>query len=137
MVPRGRRPLRVAMVTSPASPYTVGVLDDPVLGRLDSDATALVAELPRGHAGTVLVQIADGTLWVIDAAFRAEFPLVITLDGEEISIASIANGASDTFGRTVANGWGNASIGGAWTPSGTGAAIEAATSASASAARCR
>jgi hypothetical protein len=90
---KGRR-WRATMITSPASPYTVGVLDDPVLGRADGDASTLVAELTAGHTGTFQVATSAGPLWVTNAAFPTQFPLLVTIAGEEIEIGGISGASS-------------------------------------------
>ncbi|MFI9824408.1 hypothetical protein ACIHFC_28750 [Streptomyces sp. NPDC052013] len=50
-----------------------------------------------------------------------EFPFDIVVGGEEMTVTGITDGIYDTFGRTVAGGWGIADSGEAWTVVGTAA----------------
>jgi hypothetical protein len=103
---KGRR-WRATMVTSQAAPYVVGALDDPVLGRADGDTSTLVAELTAGATGTFQVATASGPLWVTSTAEPTEFPLLVTINGEEIEIGAITGSSSpQTFtvrGRAANN----------------------------------
>ncbi|MFD6035243.1 hypothetical protein ACFWHF_11985 [Streptomyces griseoincarnatus] len=50
-----------------------------------------------------------------------EFPIGIRAGGETMTATAITDSRSDTFGRTVAGGWGTADSGQAWTVVGTAA----------------
>jgi hypothetical protein len=100
---------------SPGSPWMVGVLDDPVLGRLDTDGSQLAA----GVAATdthLLVEVTAGPPWVTDLA---ELPLDLRIGGEVVTVTdSLPGPVGDRFDRTVSAGWGTATSGAAWTTTG-------------------
>jgi len=85
--------------TVPQSPYRVGVLDDAVLGRLDTDGAELAA--PAGDDDTSLsVATPSGPLWTTD---DAEFPFDVEMGGEVITVTDITGATSpQTF--TVTRG---------------------------------
>lgn len=71
-------------------------------------------------AGDVTLRVATQTfpVWVTSAAYPADFPFDLDVDGERVRVTAAANLSSDAFGRVVANGWGTADVGGAWTVTG-------------------
>ena len=97
----------------PASPYTVIVLDDDDLGRIDTDGSTLSAAA-TSTATTLVVhttQTADGQVpvWTEDAG---DYPMDLRVGGEVVTATAAAPLAADTFTRTVAaGGWGTASDG--------------------------
>ncbi|HEY5836794.1 hypothetical protein [Streptomyces sp.] len=98
---------------TPASPWSVAVLDDPVLGRADTDGSQLAAAVTA--AATVLpVRVTAGPLWTTDPA---EMPVDLRVGGEVVTATAIRGAIADAFGRTVSNGWGTADTGQAWTSS--------------------
>ncbi|MFD9256922.1 hypothetical protein [Streptomyces sp. NPDC059538] len=105
---------------APASPYAVGVFDDAVLGRFDTDGSTL-AVAASSSATTLVVhttQGADGMvpIWTEDAA---DYPFDLRLAGEVVTATAATSLAEDTFTRTVAAGsWGTASDGHSWTLTG-------------------
>lgn len=110
----GIRTWVMTFTCSPAGPWTVGVLDDPVLGRLDTDGSQLLAAATA--ADTVLrVQTTAGPRWTIDPA---DYPYDLTVGGEVVTATAGSSDVVDAFGRTVSSGWGNADTGQAWTSSG-------------------
>lgn len=101
---------------TPYGPWRVAVLDDPVLGRADTDGSTLASAVTSG--GTVLtVQTTnpDSPRWTLDPA---QCPLDVRLGGEVCTVTAVTDGIADTFGRTVSSGWGSADTGQAWTTSG-------------------
>ncbi|SDM77601.1 hypothetical protein [Streptomyces wuyuanensis] len=115
----GLRTWTITFLCTPAGPWTVGVLEDPVLGRLDTDGSVLAASV--SESGTALEVYADpflGPRWVDSVGYPGEFPFDVTFGGERATVTAIANRA-DSFGRTVANSWGTSSSGHAWTETGT------------------
>lgn len=105
---------------SPAAPWTVAELDDDDLGRLDTDGAVLTtAYNPSATSLVVASTVAGSPLWTTDGG---EMPVPIIVSGEVMSVTSITSVAYDAFSRTVANGWGTADSGHAWTTGGGAAA---------------
>lgn len=100
---------RVVLNCSPASPWTVGVWEDPVLGRADTVESVLTE--PIGEDDTeILVSTLRGPEWTEDPG---EFPFSITVGGEEILVGPDPL-VRDTFTREIPEGWGSADVGGDW-----------------------
>lgn len=105
---------------SPASPYTVIVLDDDDLGRLDTDGSTLGAAATT-TATTLVVhttQTADGLIptWTEDGA---DYPFDLRVGGEVVTATAATSLAEDDFNRAVAaGGWGTASDGHTYTLTG-------------------
>lgn len=84
---------RVEANAAPASPYTVGVWEDTVLGRADTDGSVVVGDFVAG-TGTVLpVAVTAGNLWVTTAGNPAEFPFAIRTGGAELTVTAITSTA--------------------------------------------
>lgn len=104
---------------TPAGPWTVGVLGDPVLGRADTAGTELAEPLTTTETGVdVLTTVYP--LWVTDPA---QFPFDLKVGGEVITATACTSSVLDTFTRSVTDGWGTPNVGAAWTNSG-GAATD-------------
>lgn len=99
---------------SPAGPWSVAMTDDTVLGRADTDGSVLAADV-TSTATTMFVQTTEGPVWTTDPA---ECPMDLRVGGEVITATAITSAIADAFGRTVADGWGTADVGGAWTTTG-------------------
>ncbi|RZQ59841.1 hypothetical protein [Amycolatopsis suaedae] len=99
---------------TPGSPWNVGVVGDTQLGRADTAGSQIATAVTSG-ATTVPVTTTEGPQWTTDPA---EMPFDIRAGGEVMTVTAVANGASDTFTRTVANGWGTATTGEPWATSG-------------------
>ncbi|MEU0978453.1 hypothetical protein ABZ488_04480 [Streptomyces griseus] len=98
---------------SPGGPWTVGVVEDPVLGRADTDGTQLAVAV--SDTATVWpITVTAGPSWITTAAFSAMFPFGVTASGEQVTVTRITGVAEDAFGRTVASGWGTADSGQTW-----------------------
>jgi hypothetical protein len=80
----------IAYDTVLQEPYQVGILDDPILGVLESDATTLQAGIDSVTT-TFQGLTATGELWTTDAA---DFPFDITVAGERLTVTSIAGAAN-------------------------------------------
>ena len=107
---------RVAFTCAPASPYSsIGVLDDPD-SRIDTDGSQLVANLTSSDtvAGVTPTDPNEG-LWTKDPS---DFPLDIKVSGEVIRVTAISDLVTDTFTRTVSNGWGANDSGLTWSTGG-------------------
>jgi hypothetical protein len=82
---------------SPGAPWTVGVLEDPILGRADSDSSTLGAGVDADDTA-LTVAIADGLVWT-----HADGDFDICIDGETMTVTAIAGGTSpQTFTVTRA-----------------------------------
>lgn len=111
----------IVFVCSPGGPWTVGVLDDPVLGRLDTDGSELAVAVDADDTAWT-VNVTDGPQWITTAAFGSEFPFDLMIGGERVTVSAITSSVLDTFTRSVTDGWGSPNIGAAWTNSGGTAA---------------
>jgi hypothetical protein len=118
---------------TPASPWTVGVVGDTTLGRVDTDRTELVTAVDA-DATTLFTHVppngesAERQPWIYSAGLAAgypnlpsEFPFDVRLGGEVVRATAIESAVWDAFGRTVSNGWGTSDSGHAWTVTGTAA----------------
>lgn len=90
---------------SPAAPWGVGYLDDPVYGHADTDGSTLYGDYPLGTETTLQVATtgtATGSpLWTTSAA---DFPFDINVGGERMTVANITGAASPqtfTVARSV------------------------------------
>lgn len=87
---------RITYIGEPESPYRVGVLEDPVLGKVDSEDSYLAGDMTPTQA-SVLVSIATST-WVTDPS---QFPFDITITGEQMTVTGITSATSpQTFTLT-------------------------------------
>jgi hypothetical protein len=77
---------------APEAPYRVGVLDDPVLGRADTDGSTLHAGI-SSTATSMQVDTTDPAtpLWTTAAG---DFPLDIVMSGERITVGAISGASS-------------------------------------------
>ncbi|PJN31301.1 hypothetical protein CG717_16160 [Streptomyces sp. CB02613] len=98
---------------SPAAPWQVGVVEDPLLGRADTDGTVLAAAVDAS-ATSWPVAVTAGPHWITTATHPSEFPFAVTAGGEQVTVTALTGLVEDRFGRTVASGWGTADTGQAW-----------------------
>jgi hypothetical protein len=91
----------------PASPWTVGIADDPVLGRADTDGSQLAAGVTAA-ATTLSVAVTAGPLWTVDPT---DYPFDLRLSGEVVT-ARAAGAPIDLVDGTFESG-----VSG-WTPTG-------------------
>jgi len=75
----------------PGAPYDILVLDDTVLGRLDSDTTTLHDATITATQTSFQVDIGDGTLWTTTAG---DWPVLVKMSGEEMSVGAISGTSS-------------------------------------------
>lgn len=75
---------------SPGAPWKTAVLDDPVLGRADTDGSQLAVGV-NATATTLQVAVTAGPLWTTDPA---EFPLDVRMGGEVMTVTSITGTTS-------------------------------------------
>jgi hypothetical protein len=81
------------MNCAPAGPWTVGVVEDPVLGRADTDGSQLASAV-NASATSWSVAVTAGPLWITTATRPAEFPLSVTCGGEEVTVTAITGTSS-------------------------------------------
>lgn len=92
----------MVLTCSPESPYRVGLLDDAVLGHLDTDGSTLAQ--PVSATATSLQVTTTGfatgsPLWTTSAG---DFPFDINIGGERITVQNITGaGATQTFSPVV------------------------------------
>jgi len=87
----------LAMNCSPAGPWTVGVVEDQVLGRPDTDGCALTSGI-TATATSVSVTSSPGPRWIDSATYPAMFPFDITVGGEVMRVtACTGTGLAQTF----------------------------------------
>src|SRR5690606_6633114 len=110
----GVRTWTVDFVCAPGSPWRVGVVEDEVLGRVDTDGSQLAASATASDTA-LLVQATEGPVWALSSTYPDDVPFDITVGGEVMTVSAIADSVVDAFGRTVAAGWGAADSGQAWT----------------------
>jgi len=78
---------------SPAGPWTVGVVEDTVLGRPDTDGSELASGV-SSSATSFSVAVTAGPLWITSAAFPTHFPLDVMIGGERVRVSAISGGSS-------------------------------------------
>ncbi|MFB6787699.1 hypothetical protein ACFCWT_13585 [Streptomyces olivaceus] len=120
----GVRTWEIDLVCASASPWLVGVADDPVLGRADVDEGGSTLALPAsGTDAQLLVHtpapgVAGALPWITSAGpaptYPSEFPFDVRFGGETARVTTCVPSAYDAFGRTAANGWGVADCGFTW-----------------------
>lgn len=105
----------VELYCSPASRYRIAELDHSEYGRMDTAGSRLVNAL-TSSATTFDVETHEGAEWTTTAGFD------IGAGGERMTASAIAGSFSDTFTRSVSNGWGTSDSGHAWSTTGGAAA---------------
>lgn len=116
----------LTLVCSPASAWQVGVVGDPVYARADTSGCVTAGTITATDtAMDVLTTV--GRQWATSTDYPGEFPFDVTAGGEQMTVSAITQSGLDTFGRTVASGWGNAESGQVWSTEG-GAASDYAVS---------
>ncbi|MFC8491775.1 hypothetical protein ACFUJU_13430 [Streptomyces sp. NPDC057235] len=113
----GVRTWDVDLTCVPAGPWSVGVLDDPVLGRVDTDGTTLGAAVSASDTSLLLVS-GPGAPWITTESHPTDFPVDLQVGGEVVRATAIRGVIADSFGRTEASGWGAADSGQPWTRAG-------------------
>jgi hypothetical protein len=110
---------RLTFTCAPASPYTVGVLDSTAT-RLDTPGSELLTAVSSGATSlTVVPSAGQSVLWTTDSA---EVPLDVRVGGEVMRVTAVSDWLTDTFNRTVSNGWGAADTGQSYSTGGGTAA---------------
>lgn len=101
----------VELYCSPASRYRIAKLDDSSLGRMDTAGSRLINAV-SSSATTLEVETTEGPEWTTSAGFD------VGVGGERMTATAIASAFTDTFTRSVSNGWGSSDSGHAWSTTG-------------------
>ncbi|MEW1719772.1 hypothetical protein [Streptomyces sp. NPDC093109] len=109
----------IVMNAAPATPWTVGVTDDPLRGCADTDGSILAAAVTSTTTALELhTDLGAGNpRWVDSSEFPDDFPLDIRVGGEAARLTAITN-RLDLFSRTLSGTWGTATTGQLWTQAG-------------------
>jgi hypothetical protein len=87
---------------SPAGPWTVGVVEDPVLGRVDTDGSQLASSV-TSSATTLSVATTAGPVWVTDPR---EYPFDLEMGGEVVTAVGAGSVLNpNALFLTDLNGW--------------------------------
>lgn len=92
--------------TTPAGPWRVTELDNDAFGKLDTKSCEVAAAFTSGGTSLLVNTTEDHSnprYWTTDGT---EYPFNIKAVGQVLSATACAHGATDTFGRVTANGWG-------------------------------
>lgn len=84
---------RLTFNCAPESPWRVVTLDDPVLGRLDTEDSSLTADYTSADTSLV-VQTNSGPVWVDSATYPTHFPFDIRVSGEVMTVTAITGTTS-------------------------------------------
>lgn len=111
----------ITYTCSPGGPWVVGVLEDPVWGRLDTDGAVLgAAATDSATALEVHTDTAVGPRWIDSATYGAQFPFDVKFGGERATCTAVVNRA-DQFTRTLSGTWGTSTSGQTWVETGAAA----------------
>jgi hypothetical protein len=94
---------------SPVDLSQVGILNDSTYGQLGSGGAVLHSSITSSATTATVDSTSGGDLFALSPAYTT------TIEQEIVTVTSAASAMTDTFARTVANGWGTATTGGAWT----------------------
>lgn len=78
---------------TPAAPWTIGVVGDPVLGRSDTAGSEL-ASPATSTATSLSVATTSGPRWITSAAYPSEFPFTVRVGGEVMTVTAISGASS-------------------------------------------
>lgn len=81
----------VSLNLAPSSPYRVAVLDDQLLGRLDSASSTLTSDIDSTTTSISVTTTDSRDLWTTDAA---EVPFDIVIGGEVMTVTNISGASS-------------------------------------------
>jgi hypothetical protein len=105
----------VELYCSPASRYRIARLDHTTYGRMDTASSRLVNAV-TSSATTFDVETVEGAEWSTATGYD------LGVGGERMTVSAVAGSFSDSFTRTVSNGWGTSTSGHAWSTTGGAAA---------------
>ncbi|MCI3272152.1 hypothetical protein [Streptomyces cylindrosporus] len=100
----------------PGEPWTAAVTDSATYGRADTGGCRLAEALDTTETG-VDVFTTGLSLWVDSPTYPSDFPFDVRTGGEVMRVTACDSAVRDTFTRSVTDGWGTPTVGGAWTNS--------------------
>lgn len=80
--------------TSPARPWTVGVLGDEELGRLDTSGSELSASISESATSFDVDTLDGNATWIDGTDFSGDFPLDIEVGGEVMRVTDVSGSSS-------------------------------------------
>ena len=86
---------------SPASPWSVGVADDPVHGRADTAGSVLIGDVDSDTTD-LPVLTTEGPLWIEEIE---HFPFDVSVGGEIVTVVGVRPLLSDDFNRGDVGEW--------------------------------
>lgn len=101
----------------PGEPWTAGVVGSTVYGRADTAGCELKEALTSSETDVDVFTTAVAR-WIDSPTYAAEFPFDVRSGGEVMRVTACDSAVRDTFTRSVADSWGTATVGGAWSTSG-------------------
>lgn len=84
---------RLTLNASPAGPWSVAVLEDDTLGRLDTAGAELSTGIDDNDT-SLSVATTLGPLWITTSTHGAEFPFDVLIGGERMTVTAITGGSS-------------------------------------------
>jgi hypothetical protein len=84
---------RLTFNCAPESPWRVGVVEDSVLGRLDTAGSTLAADVTSADV-TFSVTTTSGPVWIDSATYPTHFPFDVRLSGETVTVTAITSTTS-------------------------------------------
>ncbi|HEY6018587.1 MAG TPA: hypothetical protein VIY48_01445 [Candidatus Paceibacterota bacterium] len=97
--------------------YDVHKINASAFGRIETSGSQIAVAAASG-ATSIYVQSTLDEPWITSDVSAADFSQNIYVDGIKVAVSAITNGASDSFTRTTANGFGTATSGQVWSTSG-------------------
>ncbi|MCB5167991.1 hypothetical protein LG634_24585 [Streptomyces bambusae] len=106
----------ITLNCTPGSLWTVGVVDDAELGRVDTDGSVLGRDATSSDTTLIVATVQEETARHGEGAQDpADYPLDLRVGGEVVTASAAAELLLDTYTRTVAAGsWGTATDGHSW-----------------------
>jgi hypothetical protein len=92
----------LSWVMEPAEPYTVGVVEDEVLGRADTDGMELATDFTAGTDTSMSVTVTAGPAPILTSTHASMFPFDIRCGAVVLEVTGISGGGPYTFTVTQA-----------------------------------
>lgn len=87
----------LALVCVPAGPYTVGIVEDEVLGRADTDGMELAADFDAGTDTSMSVTVTAGPAPILTSTHASMFDFDIQCGGAVLTVTGISGSGPYTF----------------------------------------
>ncbi|MEU9972354.1 hypothetical protein [Streptomyces sp. NPDC051014] len=88
------------------------------IARADTSGCLLAEDLDATETAVDVLTGIDLARWVDFNTYPTDFPFDVDTGGETMRVIACDSAVRDTFTRTVASGWGTASVGGSWSTAG-------------------